>query len=129
MIIGIIGSRTKSKDQQDMVLEKVREVFKYINRSKDIVISGGCASGADAASLKVSGELGIQYLVAVAHWNPRSSFGRANSFDKNAGFKRNSTIAQVCDKLVAFWDGKSSGTLDTIYKVQNLGKPVWVVQI
>ena len=37
---------------------------------------------------------------------------------------RNSLIVADCDMVVAFWDGRSRGTLDTITKAVQAGKRV-----
>lgn len=37
---------------------------------------------------------------------------------------RNRQIAEVCDRMTAFWDGRSSGTRGTFEMVRELGKPV-----
>ena len=46
---------------------------------------------------------------------------------KAAGPIRNSAIVADCDEVIAFWDGKSPGTLDTIRKAVKAGKPVRIV--
>jgi hypothetical protein len=43
---------------------------------------------------------------------------------KAAGFMRNQLIVDNCDKVTAFWDGKSKGTLDTITRAVKAGKTV-----
>jgi hypothetical protein len=40
---------------------------------------------------------------------------------------RNTEIAQYADVVVAFWDGKSRGTMDTVDKATRLFKPVFVI--
>lgn len=47
--------------------------------------------------------------------------------DKGAGFKRNGLIVAQADRVVAFWDGQSRGTKDTIDKARKAGKPVQIV--
>lgn len=46
---------------------------------------------------------------------------------KRAGFIRNTEMAHVADKLVAFWDGQSRGTKHMIETMQRLNKPVHIV--
>ncbi len=41
---------------------------------------------------------------------------------KAAGPRRNQLIVARCTDVIAFWDGKSPGTLDTIRKAMKAGK-------
>jgi hypothetical protein len=45
---------------------------------------------------------------------------------KAAGFLRNTTIIENADWVVAFWDGTSRGTSDSIKKAHAAGKPISV---
>jgi hypothetical protein len=47
-------------------------------------------------------------------------------YGKRAGFLRNEEMAKYADKLIAFWDGSSKGTLHMIQTMGRLGKPVKV---
>ena len=38
-------------------------------------------------------------------------------------------IVGAVDKTIAFWDGKSTGTLDTIKKTRRAGKSVHIVRV
>ncbi len=46
-----------------------------------------------------------------------SSFGQA-------AFLRNGLIVDACTRLVAFWDGQSKGTGNSIHLAEKAGKPV-----
>jgi hypothetical protein len=53
----------------------------------------------------------------------------AADFDKGgkgAGIKRNTQIIDSADQVLAFWDGKSAGTLDGIIKAKKTKKPIQV---
>lgn len=89
----------------------------------DVVISGG-AKGPDtwaAESVRsINKALGGNHLgliVLAPDW----------SLGKSAGLKRNSEIVTMCDRVIAHWDGRSRGTLDTITKAVRAGKPVAIV--
>jgi hypothetical protein len=49
------------------------------------------------------------------------------TINKGAGFARNGLIAAEADRVVAFWDGSSRGTKDTIDKARKAGKRVEIV--
>ena len=40
---------------------------------------------------------------------------------------RNKTIVEYADKIVAFWDGKSKGTLSVIKYAEKMGKPCKII--
>lgn len=64
----------------------------------------------------------MAYIEYPAKWkNPDGSI------NKRAGFERNSIIVDESDVLVAFWNGKSNGTMDTYQKAVKAGKPVWLI--
>jgi len=44
-----------------------------------------------------------------------------------APFVRNTTIVEESDVLVAFWDGKSRGTMDSVVKAKDRGIKVKVI--
>ena len=47
-------------------------------------------------------------------------------YGRKAGMMRNSQIVEKADLVVAFWDGESRGTADTIEKAQLAGKDLKV---
>lgn len=82
------------------------------------IISGG-AAGADSLAERYAKYYGIPMEVYKPDWHTHG---------KAAGFLRNQTIVNHCDKVLAFWDGKSRGTADTIAKAKVAGKPVLIVR-
>ena len=50
-----------------------------------------------------------------------------NRLGRAAGPARNSTIVSTANAVVAFWDGYSSGTYDTIRKSHLMNRPILVV--
>lgn len=86
-----------------------------------VVVSGG-ARGVDTWAAEIAKARGLpEPLVFPAKW--RDDKGNV---DKGAGFKRNDLIVENCDGVIAFWDGWSRGTRDTVMKALRAGKPVWV---
>lgn len=110
MKVAIVGSR----DYRDM--RRVREYLETLDH--DTVIVTGCAIGVDAWARSISRTLDMRCEVYTADWQKH---GRA------AGPLRNTEIVSACDRLVAFWDGKSRGTADSIAKAKAAGKPVMVI--
>lgn len=98
-----------------------RAVVDYVGglQSDDVVISGG-ARGVDSWAVACAMARGLQYQVFEAQWD---YYRPADPTKKNpAGVHRNTQIVAEADVVVAFWDGKSPGTRDTITKARKAGK-------
>lgn len=91
-------------------------LLKYINNSKDIVISGD-AQGADTLGEEWAETFGIEVWHFPAKWE---------KYGKSAGFIRNAEMADHADALIAFWDGKSKGTAHMIKTMKSKWKKYWV---
>lgn len=104
MKILICGSRNLRTTVED--IEHAHRVMG--NGDIDLVICGDCPSGADQSALDWARKHGIGVSCHVAGWNKH---GNA------AGPIRNQAMIDMApDLVIAFWDGKSKGTLDTIRK-------------
>jgi predicted Rossmann fold nucleotide-binding protein DprA/Smf involved in DNA uptake len=82
-----------------------------------VVVTGG-ARGVDSWAEDEARRRGVACVVHRADW---STHGRS------AGVIRNGVIVADCDRVVAFWDGASRGTADTITRARKAGKSVYVV--
>lgn len=122
-LVGIVGTRTNTKEQFKAVNELVCNYVKHLPKDT-VVVSGGAVSGADLACKKACNLYKVPYLEAVAFWNRPDG-----TYDRSAGILRNRTIAEVCDRVVAFWDLESKGTESTIHHAEMQRKPVEVYDI
>lgn len=111
MKVAVIGSRTL-KDY-----EKVKKDLSGLPITE--LISGG-AIGADSLGERYANEKGIPTKIFLPDWKKHG---------KAAGFIRNTDIIENADMVVAFWDGQSKGTKDSITKANNLGKKVLIISI
>jgi hypothetical protein len=114
--IGIIGSRT---------WQYAFAINDFVQKLKDkypgaIIVSGGAKEGADAHAEAAARKFGIPFMSWNADWN--------GPLGKAAGFDRNGEIAEDVERLMAYWDGKSPCTLDTVEKALALGREVYIVQ-
>ena len=107
MKLAIIGSRT-FKDYP--LLKKEVDALKDIQ----LIISGG-AKGADKLAEKYTEEHQIELKVFLPEFD---------KYAAGAYWKRNEQIVGSCDYLIAFWDGKSTGTKYTIDYAKKQGKEV-----
>jgi len=113
MKLAVVGSRTFTDYQLFYeVLDSILEVHGGMIE----LISGG-AKGADSLAKRYADDAGIGIKIFAAHWD---------EFGKGAGMIRNTDIVNECDQLLAFWDGKSRGTLDSITKAVQAKKFVMV---
>ena len=115
MKLGIVGSRIL--DDYSIVKEAINEY--YPNCS--FIVSGG-AIGAD--------KLGILY--AQIHNIPyHEHFPDTDKYPDfpTAERERNTLIINDADAILAFWDGQSTGTKDSIDKAKLSYKPFRVVKI
>ncbi len=74
---------------------------KILSLKQDVQIVSGKARGADTLAIKYAKEKGLSLKKFPADWGNEGYL---------AGFKRNVQMAQYADAVVAFWDGKSTGT-------------------
>ena len=88
--------------------------------AEDVEIVSGGARGADALGERYARERGRSLKVFPADWK---KWGAA------AGPIRNAEMAAYADALIAFWDGRSSGTRDMIRKAEDRGLRVQVRMI
>lgn len=81
-----------------------------------LLVSGG-AKGADSLAEAYAKERNISTQIIKPDW----------SIGKHAGFVRNTAIIEASDVVIAFWDGKSKGTFDSLTKAKRLKKKAVVV--
>lgn len=109
--VAIVGSRKWTDEKR---------IVKYIkDLPKDSVIVSGGAQGVDQTAIYWAKFFALETKVYLPDWNKHG---------KSAGMIRNSLIVEDCDRLVAFWNGKSKGTKDSIDKARKAGKPVEVIE-
>lgn len=111
----IAGSRTFEdyqilKHQCKKLLEKLKHVQ---------IICGG-AKGTDALAIQFAKEYQYELVVVPPDWK---------TFQNAAGFVRNAAMVEYSDMLIAFWDGRSSGTKHIIDLAQLRGLEVYVFRV
>lgn len=109
MKLAIVGSRTFT--DYDLLEKTILQHFKI----EDIkgIISGG-AIGADTLAEQFAKKHSIPITILKPDW----------SLGKGAGFLRNTDIVKAVDTVIAFWDGVSKGTKNSIDTGNKLNKNV-----
>jgi len=105
MNLGIIGGR--DFDKYDVLRHQIDPIRS--NYDISCIVSGG-ARGADSLAERYANEYNIKTLIFKPDWD---------KYGKAAGFIRNSDIINNSDLVIAFWNGNSKGTLDSINKALN----------
>lgn len=100
MKVAIVGSRDfNDYSQLHLIMNDLGKMFLI-----DGIVSGG-AKGADHLAEIYAGMYEIPITVIKPDWD---------KFGKAAGMIRNGEIIKAADFVVAFWDGKSKGTKNSI---------------
>ena len=106
MRIAIIGSRDVA----------VTDIGRYVS-GVDEIVSGG-AVGVDFCAEEYAKKNRIKFTVFLPQYE---QYGRA------APIVRNKKIVDYSDKIIAFWNGSSKGTLSVIKYAKKIGKLCEVV--
>lgn len=117
----VVGSRSINdynfvQERLDYFLSKIREEY-------EIEIVSGGAKGVDALAERYAKEKGYELKVFPADWN---------TYGNRAGYIRNEEMHRYIAELenrgvVAFWDGKSKGTLHSKELAKKYKNPIrWV---
>ena len=106
MKIAVVGSR-------DITAVNLTE---YLSGGDEIVTGG--AVGVDSCAADYARAHGIKLTVFLPQYE---CYGRA------APIVRNQEIVDYADKVLAFWNGRSRGTLSAIRYAEKTGKPCEVI--
>ena len=92
-----------------------RKVSKILTNMQDITI----ANGADSLAERYATAHGIDLIIMPANWKKDG---------KQAGYIRNTRMAEFATHLIAFWDGRSNGTKHMIKTARDLGIKTRIIQ-
>jgi len=106
MKAAIIGSRSLS----------VPDLYKYLPEGVTEIISGG-AKGVDSSAREYALSCGIPITEFLPNYK---------RYGTSAPLRRNITIIQRADIVIAFWDGHSRGTKFVIDNCKKAGKSLTV---
>lgn len=112
--LAVIGSRTFNNYQ--LLSDEIDKLASQYSINK--IVSGG-AIGADTLGETYANINKIPIIIFKPDWKTHG---------KAAGIIRNTDIINAADVVIAFWDGVSRGTKDSIDKAHKSGKIVVIVE-
>ena len=111
--LAIVGTRTFN--DYKLLKKKVDEINK--KTKINLIISGG-AKGADKLAEQYAKENKIPTKIFIPNWKKHN---------RAAGPIRNKLIIESSDKVIAFWDQISKGTLSSINLAKQMNKELVVI--
>ncbi len=108
--LAVIGSRTFND------YDLLECAIKKISMNIVLIVSGG-AKGADSLGEKYAHQNDIPTLIFKPDWK---------RYGRGAGMVRNKEIISNCDAVIAFWDGISKGTKNSLDLANKLNKYIIV---
>lgn len=128
MKIAVVGSRNFLNTKYvEYVLNHTEKIF------GDFVLVSGGANGADTLAERWAIRNKHECEIYPANWedltHPDAKIKtdkKGRKYDAAAGFRRNKQIVEAADIVIAFWDGQSRGTLNTIMLAKKQKKKVYI---
>ena len=106
MTVAVVGSRSL----------QILDLGKYLPAGVTQIVSGG-AKGVDQCAREYARKMDIPLLEFLPEY---PKYGRA------APIRRNEEIVRSADLVLAFWDGKSRGTMYTVRFARKMGVKVQI---
>ncbi len=120
MVKRIVIAGCRDYNNYDQAKVYIDHCISEIIKENDIIIVSGCASGADAIGERYAKENGLEVEKYPADWK---------TYGRSAGPRRNKQMAEICDFVICFWDGKSRGTKSMIDYARKCNKPIKIKKI
>ncbi len=120
MIKRVVIAGCRNYNNYDEAKEYIDFCIQNLRKEHTLIfLSGGC-KGADNLGERYAKENGFKIEYYPAHWEKHG---------KSAGPIRNLKMAQICDFVICFWDGKSKGTKSMIEYSKRFNKQCKVYYI
>ena len=113
----IIVAGGRDFNDYSLLDRKLNHILQRLAPDNTAIVSG-MARGADKLGVRWARKNNFDVIPFPADWN---------TYGKKAGFLRNAQMANMATHLIAFWDGKSSGTANMIELATNKGLKVVII--
>ena len=120
MIKRVVVAGCRDYNNYEQAREFIELCINKIKKENEIVFLSGDCRGADALGIRFAKEGGFRIEHYPAQWQ---------KYGKSAGPKRNEIMAQRCDFVICFWDGKSRGTRSMIDLAQKYKREIRIKMI
>lgn len=120
MIKRVVVAGCRDYNNYEQAREFIKICISKIKKENEIVFLSGDCRGADALGIRFAKEGGFRIEHYPAEWQ---------KYGKSAGPKRNEIMAQRCDFVICFWDGKSRGTSSMISLAQKYKRQIRIKMI
>ncbi len=116
--LAIVGSR--SFNNYELAEQLIHQIIdKHHLKLSDITIVSGGAKGADKIAEDFAKKYSFETIIFKPDWV---------RYGKSAGMIRNKDIISNADIVIAFWDGSSKGTKNSINHAKKMKKICYVVK-
>lgn len=112
----VCGSR--DFDDYPKLCRWLDHLLSRVTKTHRVIVVHGACRGADSLAESYARSRGLLVESYPADWD---------RYGRSAGPKRNAKMVGIANAVVAFWDGKSSGTRDTIDKAKQKNIPLRIV--
>ena len=116
MKIAIVGSRDFV--DYDNFVQRLNKILNENQIKVSVIVSGG-ARGVDTLAERFAEENHLETKIFKPNWE----------IGRHAAFLRNTDIVESADIVIAFWDGFSRGTKDSITKAKKRNKRLFIEKI
>ncbi len=103
----------EAKQHIDLYISEIR-------KTNTLIFVSGCCHGADMLGERYAQENGFTIERYPANWQ---------KYGRSAGPMRNRKMAEICDYVICFWDGKSRGTRTMIKYANEFQRPIRIKMI
>ena len=115
MIKKIVIAGSRNFTNYEVAKNYIDFCIQNIKKNNQLIFISGSCRGADSLGERYAHENGYETQLYPANWE---KYGIA------AGPKRNKQMAEICDYVICFWDGKIGGTKSMINYAKKLNKPI-----
>jgi len=114
--LAVVGSRSLADEEK--FASNLEQFIKGIDKPLKEIVSGG-AKGADTFAKNFANANDIPLVEYYPNWK----------LGRDAGFRRNTQIVSRANVVIAFWDGESPGTRNTIAQALERNMLVYIVDV
>jgi hypothetical protein len=114
-VVVVCGTR---KFENKALFSSAIRLIRSMVDEKVLFVSGAASSGADRLIINYCHAYRLPCLEIPAQWE---------QYKRAAGMIRNKEMLKIATRVVAFWDGESSGTTNMVENSRKMGLPLHII--